>query len=318
MKISNKELIKGVEKRDFRLIARLITLCENRIARSREILRALPQPKNKTQIIGVTGSPGAGKSSLVDQLVAALTKEKKTVAVIAIDPSSPFSGGAVLGDRIRMTNALESKDVFIRSMATRGALGGISRGTHDAIRILESAAFDYVIIETVGVGQAEVDIVRSADTCVVVLVPGMGDSVQALKAGVLEIADIFAINKSDLPGTDILEKDIRVLLGLVEGEAGGWIPPIERTVATEGIGVTELVDALKAHHEWLTSSPSAAERRVDLTKQRVLQILIDDIRERVETECSEELNNQAKAVMEKSTDVGDAVNQLEKHLKKKL
>ncbi|MCI5066612.1 methylmalonyl Co-A mutase-associated GTPase MeaB [bacterium] len=302
---SDRELIDGVVAGDTRKIARLITLSENRVPRARKILAELPHRENPPHVIGITGSPGAGKSSLVDLLAYHYAEAGKRVAIVAIDPSSPFSGGAVLGDRIRMITALSLPEVFVRSMASRGSLGGMSRGTHDALLILQSAPFDVIIIETVGVGQAEVDIVRSADTCAVVMVPGMGDSVQSLKAGVLEIADLFIINKSDLFGADILEKDLRVLIGLVENASHDWEPPILRTVAvqlgterSEGIG--EVITQFAAHREWLRTSAVGTERSIQLTKQRLLQLFIDDVREDVERSCDAVLEEQAAAIVAKS------------------
>ena len=206
MNFSNAQLIELVPQRDLRAVARLITLIENQTPRAREVQAALFKKSGKAHVIGVTGSPGAGKSTLVDQLAAGWRAQGKSVAILAIDPTSPFSGGAILGDRIRMIKAAEQQDVFIRSMATRGKLGGLARATLDAVYVLDAAGFDIILVETVGVGQAEVDIVKLADTCLVVLVPGMGDSVQAIKAGILEIADTFVINKADRDGADICKK----------------------------------------------------------------------------------------------------------------
>ncbi|MGA1191952.1 MAG: methylmalonyl Co-A mutase-associated GTPase MeaB [Bdellovibrionota bacterium] len=303
---TDQELIDGVVAGDIRAIARFITLSENRVPRARRLLAKLPTRSERAHVIGITGSPGAGKSSLVDQLASEWASEGKRVAIVAIDPSSPFSGGAVLGDRIRMISALSKESVFVRSMATRGALGGISRGTHDALMILQAAPFDIIIIETVGVGQAEVDIVRSADTCCVVLVPGMGDSVQSLKAGILEIADLFIINKSDLFGADILEKDLHVLLSLVEASEDGWTPSIVRTVATRGEGVSESRTAMSLHREWLLSSTLGKTRSVQLTEQRLLQLFLDDVREDIESSCRQVLIECAQRVCEREMSFPEA------------
>lgn len=315
---TDKDLSEGVQSGDIRMIARLVTLCENRVPRARKLLSELPKRKNPAHVIGITGSPGAGKSSLVDQIALSFAEADKRVAVVAIDPSSPFSGGAVLGDRIRMTSALANENVYVRSMATRGALGGISRGTHDALHILRSAPFDVIIIETVGVGQAEVDIVRSADTCAVVLVPGMGDSVQSLKAGILEIADLFIINKSDLFGADILEKDLRVLIGLAEMNEGDWEPSIVRTIATSGEGIQEAISSMEKHFEWLKSSSLGFDRSVQLTKQRLLQLFLDDVREGVEEQLDELLVSEAKAISENKTTFPNAFETLKAAYLKKF
>ena len=278
---SNQELIDLVSRGDQRAVARLITLAENRVPRVREVQAALFKRGGKAQVIGVTGSPGAGKSTLVDQLAATWKARGKKVAIVAVDPTSPFSGGAILGDRIRMTKASEESGIFIRSMATRGKLGGLSRATLDAVQILDAAGFDLIFVETVGVGQAEVDIVRLADTCLVVLVPGMGDSVQAFKAGILEIADAFVINKSDREGADILQKDLRILMSLGDYAPGDWQPPIVRSVATTGEGVGELADAIGKHLEWLRQSPAGKSRKIGTIRETIVKIATEVMIEKV-------------------------------------
>ena len=272
---SNEALLSKVPTGDLRAVARLITLSENLVPRSREVVRELYKRTGKAQIIGVTGAPGAGKSTLVDQLAKRWRDSGKKVAIIAVDPSSPFSGGAVLGDRIRMTNASEIEGIFIRSMATRGSLGGLSRATFDTIQILDSAGFDIILIETVGVGQAEVDIIRAADSCIVVLVPGMGDSVQAFKAGVLEIADVYVINKADRDGADLLERDLLTLLSIGEEPVGGWKPPVVRTIATKGEGADKIIEQLATHHQWLNSSEQGKERRKRILEHTILRVACD-------------------------------------------
>jgi len=256
----------------------------------------------KAHVIGVTGSPGAGKSTLVDQLAKNLRAQGQRVAILAIDPSSPFSGGAVLGDRIRMVAVQEDPDVFIRSMATRGALGGISRATYDAVQVLDAAGFDSIIIETVGVGQGEVDIVRLSDTCLVVLVPGMGDSVQAIKAGILEIADVFVINKADREGADILQKDLRVLLTLSEYPEGAWTPPITRTVATTGEGAAEVVSECAKHRAWLESSGHGRERRTALMRETIVRLALDTFAVRVADKFGPQLDGWANECLERKRD----------------
>lgn len=277
-----EEIVPALRSGDVRALARAISLVEDEDPRARRIIELLFPHTGRGYVIGVTGSPGAGKSTLVDQLVRKLTAEGKRVGVIAVDPTSPFSGGALLGDRIRMSVAAELPSVFIRSMATRGALGGVAPRTAEAIFCLDAAGYDYVIVETVGVGQAEVEIVKTADAVVVVLVPGMGDAVQALKAGILEIADVFALNKSDAPGVDRLEKELFAVLGL-GANRDGLQPKIVRTISTTGQGIADLLEAVAAFRTHAEGSGIAAERRSlflreslerqigELAKRRVLQ-----------------------------------------------
>jgi LAO/AO transport system kinase len=278
---TSEEFLELIPKRDMRAIARLISLQENKSEATKPLMAKLYKKAGKARIIGVTGSPGAGKSTLVDQLVVSLRKLGKSVAVLAIDPSSPFSGGAVLGDRIRMATATEDPDVYVRSLATRGALGGLSRATLDSVHILDAAGFDVIIIETVGVGQQEVDIVRTAHTCLVVLVPGMGDGVQALKAGILEIADVFVINKADRDGADQLQKELRVMQSLGHTLEHDWSVPIVKTIASEAQGVDELVSALTHHGQWLAESAAGAKRRARSMEGTLLRMLQDLVAEKV-------------------------------------
>lgn len=264
-------LIDSVRARDLRSVARAISLVENNSAEAAEIIKQLFPLTGAARVIGVTGAPGSGKSTLVDRLALAWRAHGKSVAVVAVDPSSPFSGGAVLGDRIRMTNAIEDKDIYIRSIATRGALGGLSKAASDVVSVLDAAGFDVVLVETVGVGQAEVDIVSLAETCLVVMVPGLGDSVQAIKAGVLEIADIFVVNKSDKDGADLVFKDIRSMLSLVRTPDHEWTPSIIKTVATTGAGTDEVIAGIEAHRAWLRSSGAGNDRLYQCMKESILQ-----------------------------------------------
>jgi LAO/AO transport system kinase len=273
----NQSLIKRIQAGDMRAVSRLISLSENRVPRARDVQSILFKQATPAHVIGVTGSPGAGKSTLVDRLAIEFHNRGERVAILAIDPSSPFSGGAVLGDRIRMNASAERKDIFIRSMATRGALGGLSAATQDAIQVLEAAGFTRIFLETVGVGQAEVDIVRTADTCLVVLVPGMGDSVQAIKAGILEIADLFVINKADRDGADLLHKDIRLMLSLTDQDPASWEIPILKTIATTGEGSTELSQSVAEHHQWLTTSTAGHERRRRIVLDRMRRIAAEEL-----------------------------------------
>lgn len=269
--VQTNDLIAKVLSGELRAIARAISLVENNAVAAPALLKGLFPATGKALVIGITGAPGSGKSTLVDQLALEWRARGCSVAIVAVDPSSPFSGGAVLGDRIRMAQAAEDSSIFIRSIATRGALGGLSKAASDVVHILDAAGFDIVLVETVGVGQAEVDIVRLADSCVVVMVPGMGDSVQAIKAGVLEIADIFVVNKSDKDGADMVQKDIRSMLSLVTTAGDAWEPEIIATVATTGKGSKAVVDALKKHRKWLDASGAGKLRQRQIMQEAILQ-----------------------------------------------
>jgi LAO/AO transport system kinase len=245
---------------DARALARAISLVEDGARSAAALVAALHPSGGRALVLGVTGAPGAGKSTLVDRMAALLRADGRRVGILAIDPTSPFTGGAVLGDRVRMQAHAADPDVFIRSMATRGHLGGLSRATGDAVVLLDAAGFDAILVETVGVGQDEVEIVRTADVSVVVLVPGAGDEVQALKAGVMEIADVFAVNKADREGADRTAADVEALLSF-EGGASAWRPPVIKTVATTGAGVCDLLAAVERFRRE-SPAASAARRRM--------------------------------------------------------
>jgi LAO/AO transport system kinase len=256
---------------DPRAIARAITLIEDEAAAGAELIRRIFPRTGRAYLVGVTGAPGAGKSTLVDRLIVELRRRGPTVGVVAVDPTSPFSGGAILGDRVRMQAHANDPGVFIRSMATRGHLGGLARATGEAALVLDAAGKDIVIIETVGVGQDEVDIVRTADVSVVTLVPGTGDDVQALKAGIMEIADVFVVNKADREGADRTVASVETMLSLQTFGAGEWRPPIVKTEATTGRGVDELlaaIDRFRSH-----TAASLGERRKARAEWRVRELL---------------------------------------------
>jgi LAO/AO transport system kinase len=257
--MADASLAERVRAGDPRALARAISLVEDRSPAGDEILSSLFPSTGRAWTIGVTGPPGAGKSTLVDQLVRQLRARHQTVGILAVDPTSPFTGGAILGDRVRMQSHASDAGVFIRSMATRGHLGGLARATADAALVLDAAGRDYVIIETVGVGQDEVDIVRLADVSVVTLVPGTGDDVQALKAGIMEIADVFVVNKADREGADRMVASIEAMLALQAVAEDRWITPVLKTEATRGVGVPELLAALDQFRE--VSTPLIEERR---------------------------------------------------------
>ncbi|MBM3450311.1 MAG: methylmalonyl Co-A mutase-associated GTPase MeaB [Armatimonadetes bacterium] len=271
-------LVDAVRAGDQRAAARLITMLESGRAGAQDALRALLPFTGRAHIVGVTGPPGTGKSTLTDALTKRLRREDKRVGIVAVDPSSPFTGGAILGDRIRLMGHSEDPGVFIRSMASRGSVGGLSTATGDAVRVLDALGCDVVIIETVGAGQSEVDVVKAADTVVVVAVPGLGDSIQAIKAGLMEIADVFAVNKSDRPEADRTANEIKAMLRLVPRQ-DPWEPPIVTTIATDGTGVDELLGAVRRHLAHLATGGRLARQRVERRRAEILLALEARIRE---------------------------------------
>ena len=260
---------------DTRSIGRLISLVEADSPTSKEIMKAVYPKTGRAQVIGITGSPGAGKSTFVNRLIAQFRAEGKQVGVIAIDPSSPFTGGAILGDRLRMQDHAVEEGVFIRSMGSRGNLGGVSRGTHEGALILDACGFDVVIIETVGVGQSEVDIVKIADTVCLILTPGMGDDVQIMKAGIMEIADVFVVNKSDKEGADKVAADVQVMLKML-GERE-WVPPVALVSSNKNTGIDEVKDIIKNHSAYLHNSEEGKSRRWSQLEMEVEAILRGEI-----------------------------------------
>lgn len=268
---------------DRRALARIVTLIENGAPEAREMVGELHLHGGHAHVIGFTGSPGAGKSTLVAQLVRELRRRDARIGVVAVDPSSPFTGGALLGDRIRMQELAGDPNVFIRSMASRGSLGGLAASTRDVVRTLDAAGFDAVVIETVGAGQAEVEIVRAAQSVVVVAVPGMGDDIQAIKAGILEIADIFVVNKADRPGADQTAAELRMLLSLDERrKERTWRPPILKTIAATGEGVPALADALAEHSTYLKESSQLSERGMRQARSEIVALLHQALLERLD------------------------------------
>lgn len=266
-----EELASGVLERDPRAIARAISLAEDRAAEAVPLLKALFPHTGRAFTIGITGAPGSGKSTLAERLASLYRERGELVGIIAVDPTSPFSGGAILGDRIRMQSRSLDPGTYIRSMATRGNLGGLSAAARDAILILDAAGYTTILVETVGIGQDEVDIARAADATLLVLVPGMGDDVQAMKAGVMEIADLFVINKADREGVERMEQELAAMLS-ISARPDGWIPPIVRTVATVGSGIDGLDRAIACYRDFLERS-GRARREVESARQRVVELL---------------------------------------------
>ena len=275
--------VERVRAGDPRALARAISAIEDRDGRATELLKALFPHTGKARVIGLTGAPGSGKSTLVDQLGREYRKQGKTVGIVAVDPTSPYTGGAILGDRIRMQAHHADPGIYIRSMATRGFLGGLARTTADATTVLDAAGKDVILIETVGVGQDEVDIVRLADVTIVILVPGMGDDVQTIKAGIMEIADVFVINKADREGAERVEREVRAMQTLAI-RSDRWTPPIVKTVATEGSGVAELMAAIASYEKFLEKENLAATKKAGNWRERLIEMLREAMLERVRRE----------------------------------
>ncbi|HMD95349.1 MAG TPA: methylmalonyl Co-A mutase-associated GTPase MeaB [Trebonia sp.] len=271
-------LAERVQAGEARALARVISMVENGDSRVRSVLKELRPPSTGARVIGLTGAPGAGKSTVTSALVTAFRARDIRTAVLAVDPTSPFSGGALLGDRVRMQDHATDPGVFIRSMGSRGQLGGLAAATPQAVRVLEAAGYPVILVETVGVGQAEVEIASAADTTVVLVVPGMGDSIQAAKAGVLEVADVLVVNKADRPDTQATVRDLRSMVALATAD---WKPPIVTTVATSGAGVDELVGQLDRHWSWLESSGERDRRRLARARDEVIALVFGMVRERL-------------------------------------
>jgi LAO/AO transport system kinase len=310
------QLVERILARDVRAVARAISKIENDAPDALEILKGLFPHTGKGLIIGITGAPGAGKSSLVDRLAAHYRSQHKTVGIIAVDPSSPFSGGALLGDRIRMQVLANDPQVFIRSMATRGNLGGLARATVDAVAVLDAAGYDRTLVETVGVGQDEVDIVKTADVSVVVLVPGMGDDIQAIKAGIMEIGDLFVINKAEREGVERTERELLAWLEMAV-RTDGWHPPIVRTVATQNKGIAEFAEAIESYAAFRHTQSAALTRRASIAENRLLELLREHLLRRVLNEAlpESEWRALAEAVAKRERDPYSVVEEISSKIK---
>jgi len=307
----SESLVDRVAAGDPNAVARAISKVEDGAVEAAELMKAIFPRTGRALVVGITGAPGAGKSSLVDKLAAVYRRRGERVGIVAVDPSSPFSGGAILGDRIRMQALGLDKGVFIRSMATRGNLGGLARATVDAVAILDAAGYTKILVETVGVGQDEVEIVKTADVCVVVLVPGMGDDVQTMKAGIMEIGDVFVINKADREGVLRTQKELESLLAIAARE-DGWQPPIVKTVATESKGIEELAEAVNRCHEAQAKMDTCRVRRQAIARWRILELWREQLLTRAldGASVSQRLDGLAAEVASKKRDPYSAVEEL--------
>jgi LAO/AO transport system kinase len=309
--VASQETVRNILQGDIRTVSRALSDVESgRGAVVRELLKELYPHAGRALVIGVTGSPGAGKSTLVEQLARWYRKSDQRVGIVAVDPTSPFSGGAILGDRVRMQSLATDPGVFIRSMATRGKMGGLSAAVNDALLILDAAGYEILIVETVGVGQDEVDIVRTADVTVVILVPGMGDDIQTIKAGIMEIGDIFVINKADREGVERTRQEVEALLN-IGGAEGGWIPSVVETIATQSEGIDLLADSIREFRESVLQSEARREQKLNFHRLRLVEMvrdrLLSQVVERVEEET---LSDYAEKVLLRELDPYSAVDEL--------
>jgi LAO/AO transport system kinase len=312
-RLNLEQLIKKALGGDTRSIARLISLVESDSPYAENIMKTIYPCSGKAHFIGITGSPGAGKSTLVDKIIKEFKSQGKSVGVVAVDPSSPFTGGAILGDRLRMQSHALDPDVFIRSMGSRGSLGGLSHATYEAALIMDACGKDVVLIETVGVGQSEVDIVKIADTVCLVLVPGMGDDIQIMKAGIMEIADVFVVNKADRDGADKIVREVNVMLDLLGDRP--WRPPVYKTMAEKGEGVSDAVEALVGHRHHLQKTEEGRRRkwrRLELEVEEIMRREISRIVERSWSEAKtvELLNGLAERTLDPYTVAGDLLDKV--------
>jgi LAO/AO transport system kinase len=293
-------------------VARLISLVEDAHPALREVMAALAPHTGNAHIIGITGSPGVGKSTSTNALVAAYRAQGKRIGVLAVDPSSPFSGGALLGDRVRMQDHALDPEVYIRSMASRGHLGGLSWTTPQALRVLDAAGCEVILIETVGVGQSEVEVAGLADTTIVLLAPGMGDGIQAAKAGILEIGDVFVVNKADREGADATVRDIRHMISLGDRtEPGLWRPPVVKTVAAQGQGIDEVIEAIEKHTSWMEESGTLRDRRVARAGDEIESIALQQLRAKMgDLRHGNGVDELAAAVVDGTTDPYAAADQI--------
>ena len=305
------DIVAGVLNKSRLALSKAITAVENEQAEAVEIMCKLYPHTGNAYVLGITGPPGAGKSTLTDKIAKEYRKRGKTVGIVAIDPTSPYSCGAILGDRIRMLELSSDEGVFIRSMATRGSLGGLSQKTAEVVKLMDAFGIDIVIVETVGVGQSEVDIVKTADTTMVVLIPGMGDDIQAIKAGILEIGDLFTINKADREGVDRLNIEIQMMLEL-NPKSVAWKPPINRTIASDNQGVVQVVDSIEEHAVYMRESKELAVRRAERIKTEISAMINEQINRYIAKEVinATGFDNTVKQLQERETNPYAVVDEI--------